>query len=131
MKDKLRSEIKDWKKKYEVEQSECKFFHKSALEQKRKNKLLKMSVKRLEKEYTILRHKFKSTDDELKLVNSLQEQIDAVKRAAMGEEEDDSDIFMTKITNDAKKQEMKLPELSNSRGMQGLDMSGLSEVKSV
>ena len=32
MKDKLRSEIKDWKKKYEVEQSECKFFHKSALE---------------------------------------------------------------------------------------------------
>ena len=64
-----------------------------------------MSVKRLEKEYTILRHKFKSTDEELKLVNSLQEQIDAVKRAAMGEEEDDSDIFMTKITNDASKKQ--------------------------
>jgi hypothetical protein len=30
-----------------------------------------MSVKRLEKEYTILRHKFRSTDDELKMVNSL------------------------------------------------------------
>jgi hypothetical protein len=30
-----------------------------------------MSVKRLEKEYTILRHKFKHTDDELKMVNSL------------------------------------------------------------
>lgn len=92
-----------------------------------------MSVKRLEKEYTILRHKFRSTDDELKMVNSLQEQIDAVKRAAMGEDdEEDGDIFMTRIGNDeSSKKEMKLPELSNSRGMQGLDISGISDRKSV
>ena len=90
-----------------------------------------MSVKRLEKEYTILRHKFKHTDDELKMVNSLQEQIDAVKRAAMGEDdEEDGDVFMTRIGNDESKKEMKLPELSNSRGMQGLDISTISDRKS-
>jgi hypothetical protein len=67
----LRAEIKEWKKKFDVEHSECKFFHTSALQQKRKNKLLKLSVKRLEKEYTMMRSKFAKTDEELRLVNSL------------------------------------------------------------
>jgi hypothetical protein len=47
----------------------------------------------------------------------------------MGEDdEDDGDVFMTRISNDesAKKNQMKLPELSNSRGMQGLDISTIS-----
>jgi hypothetical protein len=49
----------------------------------------------------------------------------------MGEDdEEDGDVFMTRIGNDESKKEMKLPELSNSRGMQGLDISTISDRKS-
>ena len=46
----------------------------------------------------------------------------------MGEDDElDGDVFMTRISNDeSAKKETKLPELSNSRGMQGLDISAIS-----
>ena len=47
-KEKLREEIKTWKKKYEYEQSEHEFYQNSAMESKRKNKLLKVAVGRLQ-----------------------------------------------------------------------------------
>ena len=46
-KEKLRDEIKVWKKKYQTEQSEHEFYQNSAMESKRKNKLLKVAVGRL------------------------------------------------------------------------------------
>ena len=77
-KDKLRAQIKQWKNKYELEKSETEFYHKSAFTHKRKNKLLKLACSRLQKEYDGLRDEFAKTDNELRLVNSLQEQIAAV-----------------------------------------------------
>jgi cell division protein FtsL len=47
LKEGLRGQIKDWKSKFEQEKSEKDFFHKQALEAKRKNKLLKIAVGRL------------------------------------------------------------------------------------
>ena len=46
-KEKMREEIKTWKKKYEYEQQEHEFYQKSAMANKRKNKLLKVAVGRL------------------------------------------------------------------------------------
>lgn len=46
-KEKLREEIKTWKKKYDYEHSEHEFYQNSAMESKRKNKLLKVAVGRL------------------------------------------------------------------------------------
>ena len=70
-KEKLREEIKTWKKKYEYEQSEHEFYQSSAMDSKRKNKLLKVAVGRLQHEYDKLHEKYKMTDDELKFVRSL------------------------------------------------------------
>ena len=50
-KEKLRDEMRLWKKKYEYEQSEHEFYQKNAMENKRKNKLLKVAVGRLQHEY--------------------------------------------------------------------------------
>ena len=50
-KEKLREEIKTWKKKYDYEHSEHEFYQNSAMESKRKNKLLKVAVGRLQHEY--------------------------------------------------------------------------------
>ena len=46
-KEKLREEIKSWKKRYETEKIEHEFYQNSAIESKRKNKLLKVAVGRL------------------------------------------------------------------------------------
>ncbi len=64
-KEKLREEIKNWKKKYEYEQQEHEFYQKSAMASKRKNKLLKVAVGRLQFEFDKLSKKYKVTDDEL------------------------------------------------------------------
>lgn len=46
-KEQLREEIKLWKRKYESEKNEHEFYQNSAMESKRKNKLLKVAVGRL------------------------------------------------------------------------------------
>ena len=46
-KEKLREEIKNWRRKYESEKQEHEFYQNSAMESKRKNKLLKVAVGRL------------------------------------------------------------------------------------
>ena len=70
-KEKLREEIKTWKKKYEYEQSEHEFYQNSAMESKRKNKRLKVDVGRLQFEYDKLKEKYKITDDDLKFMKQL------------------------------------------------------------
>ena len=57
-KDNLRDEIKQWKKKYDFEKQEHEFYHNSALENKRKTKLLKVAVTRLQEEYDKLKEKY-------------------------------------------------------------------------
>ena len=71
VKEKLREEIKYWKKKYQTEESEHQFYQTSAMESKRKNKLLKVAVGRLQHEYDKLQEKYKIADDELKFVKQL------------------------------------------------------------
>ena len=58
LKEGLRGQIKNWKQKFEQEKSEKDFFHKQALEAKRKNKLLKIAVGRLQNEYDKLKDKY-------------------------------------------------------------------------
>ena len=58
IKEKLREEIKLWEKKYKTEQSEHEFYQNTAKEAKRKNKLLKVAVGRLQFEYDSLLKKF-------------------------------------------------------------------------
>jgi len=67
-KEKMREEIKAWKKKYEYEQQEHEFYQKSAMANKRKNKLLKVAVGRLQFEFDKLSKKYQVTDEELKFV---------------------------------------------------------------
>ena len=70
-KEKLREEVRSMKKKYEYEKSEHEFYQKNAMDNKRKNKLLKVAVGRLQSEYDKLLDKYKVTDDELKFVKQL------------------------------------------------------------
>ena len=77
-KEKLREEVRSMKKKYEYEKSEHEFYQKNAMENKRKNKLLKVAVGRLQSEYDKLLDKYKVTDDELKFVKQLHSQIERV-----------------------------------------------------
>ena len=58
IKEKLREEIKLWEKKYKTEQSEHEFYQNTAKEAKRKNKLLKVAVGRLQFEYDSLLKRF-------------------------------------------------------------------------
>ena len=68
----MREDIKLWKKKYEFEKQEHEYFHNSALENKRKTKLLKVAVSRLQTEYDSLKEKYQIADDELTFVKHLQ-----------------------------------------------------------
>jgi hypothetical protein len=48
---KSQEQIKHWKQRWQDESTEKEFYHKSALETKKKNKLLKVAVSRLQHEY--------------------------------------------------------------------------------
>ena len=96
IKEKLREQIKSWKQKYDFEKQEHEFYHNHAMETKRKNKLLKVAVGRLQVEYDKLKQKYKIADSELQFVNQLTKQIERVQNA--GGEEDDANTFnMTKF----------------------------------
>ena len=95
---KMRDEIRNWKKKYEYEQTEHEFYQKNAMESKRKNKLLKVAVGRLQFEYDRLQEKYQITDDELKFVKALHNQIE--KAYQPNTSEDDAGTFMTRISED-------------------------------
>lgn len=58
LKEQLRTQIATWKKKHGYEKAEHRFYHDSALENKRKNKLLKVAVGRLQFEYDKLKEKY-------------------------------------------------------------------------
>lgn len=99
-KEKLREEIKSWKKKYEYEKSEHEFYQNSAMESKRKNKLLKVAVGRLQFEYDKLQEKYKMTDEELQFIKQLNNQIDRVQKSQAADDDADSNTFMTRISED-------------------------------
>ena len=71
IKDQLRQQIKTWKQKYDFEKQEHEFYHNHAMETKRKNKLLKVAVGRLQVEYDKLKEKYQIADSELQFVNQL------------------------------------------------------------
>ena len=98
-KEKLREDIRNWKKKYEYEQTEHEFYQKNAMESKRKNKLLKVAVGRLQFEYDRLQEKQKVTEDELKFVKVLHNQIEKAYQP-QNIDEDDAGTFMTRISED-------------------------------
>ena len=70
------------------------------METKRKNKLLKVAVGRLQFEYDKLSEKHKITDEELKFVKNLHNQIEKAQNAGGTEDEDDAGTFMTRISED-------------------------------
>ena len=70
------------------------------MESKRKNKLLKVAVGRLQFEYDKLLEKHKVTDDELKFVKQLHQQIERVQKTGAEEDEEDAGTFMTRISED-------------------------------
>lgn len=65
----MRDQIKSWKGKFDAEKHEREFYHSAALEAKRKNKLLKVAVGRLQNEYDKLKEKYNITDNELQFVS--------------------------------------------------------------
>lgn len=68
LKEGLRAKVKEWKSKFDQEKSEKDFFHKQALDAKRKNKLLKIAVGRLQNEYDRLKDKYHISESELQFV---------------------------------------------------------------
>ena len=54
-----------WKRKFEDEKTEKDFYHKNALESKKKNKLLKIAVGRLQEEYDNLKYVQDITENDL------------------------------------------------------------------
>ena len=69
------------------------------METKRKNKLLKVAVGRLQVEYDKLKEKYQIADSELQFVNQLSKQIERVQRG--NDAEDDGNTFnMTKLTDE-------------------------------
>ena len=118
-KEKLREEIKTWKKRYETEKIEHEFYQNSAMESKRKNKLLKVAVGRLQHEYDELLKKHKVTDEELAFVKHLHAQVEKAQQdSGHGEvEEDDAGTFMTRISEDGQAANQKIAghERVNSR----------------
>ena len=78
------------------------------MESKRKNKLLKVAVGRLQHEYDKLQEKYKITDDELKFVKNLHTQIERVQgNNGAGEDEEDAGTFMTRISEASQGSRMK------------------------
>lgn len=70
-KENLRKEIREQKEKCDRETKEKEFFHKQALEAKKKNKLLKVTVGRLQNEYDRLKDKYAMTESELAFVTNV------------------------------------------------------------
>ena len=70
------------------------------MDSKRKNKLLKVAVGRLQFEYDKLQEKYKINDEELKFVKQLHSQIERVQKTGAEEDEEDAGTFMTRISED-------------------------------
>jgi len=54
-----------WKSRFEDEKTEKEFYHKNALETKKKNKLLKIAVGRLQSEYDNIKEKHDIAETDL------------------------------------------------------------------
>ena len=92
------------------------------METKRKNKLLKVAVGRLQVEYDKLKQKYKIADSELQFVNQLTKQIERVQNA--GGDEDDANTFnMTKVTDDgASRKSAKQDDKPVSQGTKSINL---------
>lgn len=98
-KESLRLDIRNLKQRADHEKQEKDFYHKTALEAKKKNKLLKVAVSRLQNEYDKLKDKYQITENELQFVNQLQKQIEQATKP--DEKEQDASMFMTRLSDEA------------------------------
>ena len=94
-----------WKQKCLDESTEKEFYHKNALDTKKKNKLLKIAVGRLQAEYDTLKQKNDIAETDLKYQVSLHGKIAEVTQPILNStqlaihepEEDGGATFMTKV----------------------------------
>lgn len=101
VKEKLRDDIKNWKKKFEQEKSELEFYQNSAKDSLNKNKLLKDAIGRLQHEYDELRSRHSQVEVELKFFKNLHKQIERAQLNSADDAEDhDSNTFMTRVSQD-------------------------------
>ena len=100
----LRKDIKTWKEKHKMEIEEKEFYHKQALDAKRKNKLLKVAISRLQ----IDREK----NNKSMPVIPVQDAIEGSKQK--GEFEKDTDTFLTGANIDEQPAEIEIDSIENS-----------------
>lgn len=101
----LKAEIKKWKNAYELEKNEREFLHRAALDAKRKNKLLKLAIGKLQIDFTQLRTKLSEREGDLEFMKSLNKNLDnmlAITKTEQEENEADANTFLTKVDGDRK-----------------------------
>ena len=99
---KKEEEISTWKQSWEDEKTEKEFYHKSAQESKRKHKIVKLALSRLQLEYDKMKAQYLTATEDLKFSTNLQKKCVEV----LGPIEEDSTMFVTKVDQD------KLPFLN-------------------
>lgn len=101
---KLTNEVKYWRSKFDEEKAEKQFFHKSALDTKKKNQLLKIAIQRLQCEYDELKTRFSVASTDLEFQVALHQKIKettaptlAISAGPTVSVEEDPNTFMTKV----------------------------------
>lgn len=89
-------EISTWKQSWEDEKTEKEFYHKSAQESKRKHKIVKLALSRLQLEYDKMKAQYLTATEDLKFSTNLQKKCVEV----LGPIEEDSTMFVTKVDQD-------------------------------
>jgi hypothetical protein len=93
----LQKDVKSWKEKHKMEIEEKEFYHKQALDAKRKNKLLKVAIGRLQ--------------NDLKKVEPEAAETPMIRE----EKEKDTDTFLTGANVDEyKEQDFNIESVENS-----------------
>jgi hypothetical protein len=90
---KKEEEISTWKQSWEDEKTEKEFYHKSAQESKRKHKIVKLALSRLQLEYDKMKAQYLTATEDLKFSTNLQKKCVEV----LGPIEEDSTMFVTKV----------------------------------
>lgn len=93
---KKEEEISTWKQSWEDEKTEKEFYHKSAQESKRKHKIVKLALSRLQLEYDKMKAQYLTATEDLKFSTNLQKKCVEV----LGPIEEDSTMFVTKVDQD-------------------------------
>lgn len=117
----LRKDIQSLKVRITSEQEEKTFYHSIAIENKKQNKLLKVSLTRLNDEYDTLTKKHAKTVDELALFKSLNQQLGKVHKRDDSPQEEPDNTFLTKVDAIAEPRELpKIKTTQSARKDEGL-----------